>query len=189
VLEGHDWGFEELVAMADRAEPFGPLVDPDDPTLSGPGDMPRRIRAFCARTGQSLPETPGELVRCVLESVVLGHRHALELLVESGGARPREIHLVGGGARNRLLCQWTADATGLPVLAGPEEATAIGNLIVQAIALGEIASLDEARELVRASFETTLYEPGGRSGWDEASARFETLGSSGTRSPERAAVS
>jgi rhamnulokinase len=161
--------------MAEEAPPLRSLVDPDDPVFATPGDMPGRIRAFCTRTGQESPETPGEVVRCALESIVLGQARALALLREAAGAAPRELHVVGGGARNRLLCQWTADATGLPVLAGPEEATLVGNLAVQAIALGELDSIEEARRVVRASFPLTPYEPRGADAWTDAWARFEAL--------------
>jgi rhamnulokinase len=173
-LDGNDWSFDELAAMAESAPPLRSLVDPDDPAFAAPGDMPGRIRAFCARTGQVPPETPGEVVRCALESIVLGQARALGLLRSAAGASPPELHVVGGGARNPLLCQWTADATGLPVLAGPEEATLVGNLAVQAMALGELASIEEARRLVRASFALTQYEPRGGA-WADASARFAEL--------------
>jgi rhamnulokinase len=146
--------------------------------------MPNRIRAYCVRTGQMPPETPGEIVRCALQGIALGHRHAVSLLVAALGREPPEIHIVGGGARNRLLCQWTADATGLPVLAGPVEAAEIGNLLVQAMALGELGSLDEAREVVRASFAPTLYEPSGRDEWDEAFGRFQEVAGANGRSAE-----
>ena len=102
------------------------------------------------------------------------------------GAGPSQLHVVGGGARNRLLCQWTADATGLPVVAGPAEATEVGNLLVQAIALGELASLGEAREVVRESFEPTLYEPSGREVWDEAFGRLEAIVAADGRTTEEA---
>jgi rhamnulokinase len=170
-LEGVEWSFEELVAMAEQAAPLRCLVDPDDPSFGPPGDMPARIRTFCARTGQDAPESAGEVVRCALESIALGHARVLDLL----GSTPPELHVVGGGARNRLLCQWTADATGLPVLAGPEEATEVGNLAVQALALGELGSLEDARRLVRASFPLTTYEPAGGDAWDDARARFDAL--------------
>jgi rhamnulokinase len=170
--DGRDRSFEELVAMAARAAPLRSLVDPDDPSFAAPGDMPARIRDFCSRTGQPVPEEPGELVRCSLESIALGHARAVSLLRAVTGEAPPELHVVGGGARNRLLCQWTADATGLPVLAGPEEATVVGNLAVQALALGEVSSLEEARRVVRASVPLTLYEPGAGSAWADARARF-----------------
>jgi rhamnulokinase len=174
-LDGRDWSFDALVAMAEEATPLRSVVDPDDPVFASPGRMPDRIRAFCARTGQEPPETPGEVVRCALQSIALGQARALALLRQAADAAPTEVHVVGGGARNRLLCQWTADATGLPVLAGPEEATLIGNLAVQALALGELASIDEARRVVRASFPLTRYEPSDASAWADAYARFDEL--------------
>jgi rhamnulokinase len=116
---------------------------------------------------------PGAVVRCILESLALKHAQTIALLGDVTGTAAGEIHVVGGGARNDLLCRWTADASGLPVLAGPEEATTIGNLLMQAIALGDVASLEEGRELVRASFEPRVYEPAGD--WSEARARFDEL--------------
>jgi rhamnulokinase len=170
--EGRDWSFDELVTMAAGAPPLRSLVDPDDPSFAAPGEMPDRIRAYCAAAGQPVPETPGETIRCVLESIALGHARAVSLLGDAAEAPPA-VHVVGGGARNRLLCQWTADATGLPVLAGPEEATVIGNLAVQALALGEIGSLEDARRIVAASTALTRYEPAGERGaWADASGRF-----------------
>jgi rhamnulokinase len=173
--EGTAWGFDELVAMAEDAPPLRSLVDPNDPVFLAPGDMPARIRERCAATGQELPEEPAAVVRCVLESLALKYRQTIELLADASGTSPPAIHVVGGGARNELLCAWTADATGLPVLAGPAEATEIGNLAVQAIALGELGSLGEAREVVRRSFAPTVHEPRGREAWDEAYGRFERL--------------
>ena len=118
-LEGHEYGFDELVALAEDAPPLRSLIDPDDARFAAPGDMPRRIREFCAETGQDEPTEPAAVVRCILESLALGHARVVELLDEVTGADPEEIHVVGGGAQNELLCQWTADAAGLPVLAGP----------------------------------------------------------------------
>ena len=175
-LRGEEYGFDELVRLAAEAPAGGPLIDPNDPSFAAPGDMPRRIAEFCEGTGQQPPLEPGEVVRCVLESLALKHREVVELLEHATGNAPAEIHMVGGGARNPLLCRWTADSTGRLVLAGPEEATAIGNLVVQAIALGELASLEEAREVVRQSFPPVEYEPSGREPWDEAYSRFRLLG-------------
>ena len=174
-LEGREHGFDELVALADDAPALRSLIDPDDPRFASPGDMPQRIRDFCSATGQDEPAEPGAIVRCILESLALGHARAIRLLDEATGVAPGEIHVVGGGARNELLCRWTASAAGLPVLAGPVEAAAIGNLVVQAIALGELASIGEARELVRASFEPAVYEPEGSPQWSEARERFQAL--------------
>jgi rhamnulokinase len=137
-----------------------------------PGDMPRRIEEFCRSTGQSPPAGIAGTVRCVLESLALKHAETVEMLRHVTGVDPVELCVLGGGARNELLCRWTADATGLPVQAGPEEATLVGNLLVQAMALGEIASLDEARDVVRSSFEPVPYEPRDDPGWAEARERL-----------------
>src|SRR6202011_6176458 len=134
--------------------------------------MQARVRAFCTHTGQPEPVEPGAIVRCILESLALKHAQTIDVLASVTGASPREIHVVGGGARNELLCRWTADAAGLPVLAGPEEATLLGNLLVQAMALGEIASIEEGREIVRTSFAPTVYEPQDAALWREARERF-----------------
>jgi rhamnulokinase len=174
-LGGAEHQFGELVAEAQTPPPLQALIDPNDPAFLPPGDMPERIRARCAATGQTPPETRAAVVRCILESLALKYRETIELLESATGLAPQEIHVVGGGSLNRPLCQWTADAAGLPVVAGPVEAAGIGNLIVQAIGLGELSSLDEARHVVRASFELELYEPGPRDPWDEAYARFAKL--------------
>lgn len=174
-LEGREYAFGELEALARGAPPLRSLIDPNDPLFDAPGDMPRRVREFCASTRQPEPDEPGAVVRCILESLALKHAQTIQLLGAATDAAPSEIHIVGGGARNELLCRWTADAAGLPVLAGPVEATAVGNLVVQAIALGEIASLDEGREVVRASFPPTSYEPRESADWREARERFERI--------------
>jgi rhamnulokinase len=173
--EGRDYSFEELVALAEQAPPLRSLVDPDDPLFVEQGDMPARVREFCAATGQEEPLEPGTLVRCIFESLALGHARAIRALAAATGEVSEEVHIVGGGARNSLLCQWTADATELPVLAGPYEATVFGNLLVQAIALREIASIAEAREVVRRSFAPLCFEPQESAAWGEARARFEAL--------------
>src|SRR5581483_6065486 len=173
--EGRSFSFEELVALAAGAAPLRSLVDPNDPVFLPPGDMPARIRERCARAGEEVPEEPGAVVRCILESLALKYRQTVELLEWATGRGPAELNLVGGGARNELLCRFTADATGLRVLAGPEEATLVGNLSVQAMALGELGSLAEARVVVRESFAPVEYEPGERAAWDEAYGRFGSL--------------
>jgi sugar (pentulose or hexulose) kinase len=168
--------------MAEHSPPLRSFVEPNDPRFLAPGDLPDRIRAYCAETGQDVPNDAGAVVRCVLESLALKHREAVELLAQATGATPPEIHIVGGGALNTPLCQWTADATALTVLAGPAEATAIGNLAVQAIALGELGSLNEARQVIRASFEPSVHEPAPSTAWVEAVERFDQIAtSSGSR--------
>lgn len=173
--EGLELTFGELVELAQGAPRLGALIEPNDPLFSRLGDMPAQIREFCARSGQAEPEDPGAVARCILESLALKHAQTVELLADVTGTPVTEIHVVGGGARNELLCRWTADAAGCPVLAGPEEATVLGNLLVQAIALGELASLEEGRAVVRASFAPTVYEPQAPREWDEARERFSEL--------------
>ena len=165
--------YDEIIEMAASAQPFAAIIDPDCVDFLNPPDMPEAIRAFCVRTGQEAPDSPGGIARCVLEGLALRYREVLEQL-RSASARPiNRIHVVGGGSLNRLLCQFTADATGLPVVAGPIEATAVGNIMVQAMALGYVSSLDEIRDVVRRSFEVETYEPGKTGRWDEAYACFK----------------
>jgi rhamnulokinase len=176
--DGHAWEFHELVRMAEDSPPLRSFVEPNDPRFLAPGDLPDRIRAFCAETSQPVPDDAGAVARCVLESLALKHRQTVQLLARATGAVPPEVHIVGGGALNAPLCQWTADATALPVLAGPVEATGVGNLAAQAMALGELASLEEARQVIGASFEPTVYEPSGSAAWLEAADRFNFISTS-----------
>jgi rhamnulokinase len=173
--QGHEYSFDGLVTLARDAAQLRSFVDPNAEVFLEPGDMPLRINAFCRETHQVEPTGVGETVRCVLESLALKHAETIDMLRRVTGADPTEVHVVGGGARNELLCAWTAEAAGLPVLAGPEEATLLGNLLVQAMALGEIASLEEARDIVRASFAPTTYEPGRSAEWQEARERFSAV--------------
>lgn len=172
---GDALSYDDLTRQAAASPAFGPLVDPDDEGFLAPGDMPGRLRQYCARTGQRPPTTTGEIVRCALESLALRYRWTLEHVEELVGQRLAVIHVVGGGSQNSLLCQMTADATGRPVIAGPVEATAIGNVLVQLMAAGEIGSLAEAREVVRRSVTLTPYEPQPDPAWDAAYARFLRL--------------
>jgi rhamnulokinase len=174
-LEGREYSFDEPLDLARRAPELRSFVDPNDPAFAAPGDMPARVVRYCLRTGQPEPDEPGAVVRCLLESLALKHAQTVELLGEATGREPAELHVVGGGARNELLCDWTAQAAGLPVAAGPEEATLVGNVLVQAMALGELSTLSEAREVVRASFAPTTYEPAGSERWREARERFDRL--------------
>ncbi|MFD9421299.1 MULTISPECIES: rhamnulokinase family protein [unclassified Streptomyces] len=163
-----------LLAQAARARPFAAVMDPDDPSFLAPGDMPSRIDAFLVRTGQAPPDSRGGYVRCVLESLALAHRRTLRQAAELAGRDMTRIHLVGGGSRNELLCQWTADATGLPVTAGPAEATALGNILLQARAQGLVGDLPDLRRLAARTQELRHYSPlGDRRAWDRAAARLE----------------
>jgi rhamnulokinase len=171
--DGREYSYEELTHLAEAAPAAGVLVDPDHPVFLPPGDMPSRIRSFCEATGQEGPEEPGAVTRCVLESLALKYRWVLEKAEEITGLEVGVVHVVGGGVRNELLCRLTADATRRPVRAGPVEATALGNLMVQAYTRGYLASLEEIREAVRSSVKVRAYEPrGGEDRWQEA---FEKL--------------
>lgn len=170
--EGKELSYDELTGLAAEATPLRSFVDPDATIFLKPGDMPARIRDFCAQTGQPVPQSKGEIIRCALESLALKYRWVLERVEEIMGRRLEPLHIVGGGTRNKLLNQLAADATGRQVIAGPVEATAAGNIIAQMMALGHIASLQEGREIIRASFEVTVYEPQTGPGWDEAYERF-----------------
>jgi len=171
--QGQALPYEELMTLAEKAKPFTAFIDPDDERFLRPGDIPDKLRMACRETGQPEATDPGQVVRVILESLALKYRRVLRQLEAATAARVDVIHTVGGGAQNRLLCQMTADATGRPLLAGPVEATAIGNLIVQAIALGELGSVADGRELIRNSFPVDEYEPG--SDWAEPAARFDAL--------------
>jgi rhamnulokinase len=172
---GRDYAWEELNRRASDREPLVSLINPDHPSFVAPTDMPAAINEFCTQTGQTPPATDGAIIRCALESLALRYRMVLGYLEELIGGRIDTIHIVGGGVQNRLLCQMAADATNRRVIAGPIEATAIGNLAMQAIALGLIGSLSQAREIIRASFEVQEYRPRQAEAWDEAYERFEKL--------------
>ncbi|MFD7425731.1 rhamnulokinase family protein [Streptomyces sp. NPDC059818] len=171
--EGPDRALAALLTDAAAAEPFAAVIDPDDEAFLAPGDMPSRIDTYLLRTGQTPPGSPGAYVRCVLESLALAHRRTLRRAAELAGREPTRIHLVGGGSRNELLCQWTADASGLPVTAGPAEATALGNILLQARTHGLVGDLADMRRLVARTQELRHYEPrGGGQHWDRAEARL-----------------
>lgn len=169
---GSDYSYDELLALADRARPFVAVIDPDDGRLLRPGNMPAQLIELAAENRQSLAADPGAIVRCVLENLAMKYRWNIERLESVTGRKISLIHVVGGGARNALLCQMTADASERPVLAGPVEATSIGNVMLQAIALGLVDSLEQARELVRRSTEVRAYEPQSAEMWGPAWERF-----------------
>lgn len=167
------WGdsdLAELLAAAAQAPPFQAVFDPDDPAFLPPGDMPARIAAFCERTGQRPPAGRAQVVRCVMESLALAYRRAVRDAVRLSGQEVEVVHVVGGGARNTLLCQMTADATGLPVVAGPVEAASLGNALVQARAQGVVSDI---RALVRQGERLVTYPPKGEEeAWARAEARL-----------------
>jgi len=172
---GGEVAYEQLARLAAEAPAFACLIDPDRAEFGQPGDMPHRIQAYCRSTGQPAPESQGAIVRCILESLALKYRWTLGRLEELAGGRLEPLHIVGGGSQNTLLNQFAADATGRRVLAGPAEATSIGNLLVQAVALGDVPSLAEGRRLVRESFAVAAYEPSGGAAWGAAYERFCSL--------------
>ncbi len=170
--EGQDWSWEQLTHMAEEAHSTCSIIDTDDPIFAAPENMPDAIRETCLRTNQQPPETPGQTIRCALESLVLRYRLVLGYLEQIVGCQLSTIHMVGGGVQNRLLCQFTADACQRRVVAGPVEATAIGNMMMQAIGTGQLASIQEARQLIRSASDITVYEPTSGGRWDEG---FEKL--------------
>ncbi|HUW09436.1 MAG TPA: rhamnulokinase family protein [Anaerolineae bacterium] len=174
-LGGEEHSWDDLTGMAAEAQPLHSLVNPGDRRFLPPGDMVRKIQSFCAETAQPVPTSKGAIVRCVLESLALTYRQVLEQLETVLGREHRSIHIIGGGSRNRLLNQFTADAIGRPVVAGPSEAASIGNILMQALAVGHIGSLEEGRDLVRRSFDVTTFEPGDKAAWDDAYGRYLRL--------------
>ncbi|MCP4403191.1 MAG: rhamnulokinase, partial [bacterium] len=173
--EGNTAGFGELMIEAEKAAPFKAIIDPNDTRFLNPPDMPQAIIDFCKESGQPVPESRGEILRCALESLALKYRNVLEKLEQLRGKPIDVLHIVGGGIQNTLLCQLTANATGKTVVAGPVEATAIGNIMVQALATGDIASLEEGREIVRQSYKTVCYEAQDAERWTDVYERFREL--------------
>lgn len=173
--QGREYSWQDLTSLAESAPPFQSLLNPDHPDFLNPADMPAAIQAYCARYGQPVPQSHAAILRCIFESLALKYRQVFSHLEELLGSRLETIHIIGGGAQNRLLCQWTADATGKTVLAGPVEATALGNALVQAIALGHLDSLQSGRQLIRRAFPLQAYAPSAGEGWESAFQRFIKL--------------
>ena len=167
--------YDELVRIAAGAPSFQTLIDPDDPVFLNPADMPEAIQAYCRKTGQAPPATDASLVRSILESLALKYRLVIDQMEDVIGHPVERIHIIGGGSQNRLLCQFAADATGRPVSAGPAEATATGNILVQAMALKYVGSHEEMRTIVRESFEPAEYVPRQDKAWRDAFDRFRTV--------------
>lgn len=177
------WGLSDtvdvtgLLSAAAREPALGTIVDVDDPAFLPPGDMPARIAAACAASGQPVPRSPAAFTRCIVDSLALAHRRAVRQACALSGRDVDAVHIVGGGARNSLLCQLTADACGLPVVAGPVEATALGNALVQARALGVVhGELGDLRALLRRTQQLRFYQPtgGAQAAWRAAEARVHT---------------
>lgn len=169
--------FGQLMLLAEQAQPFLAVLDVDDPCFLAPGRMPERIAEYCQRTGQRVPQTKGEICRVVYESLAIKYRWAIEQMEQKLIGHPVDaLHIVGGGSKNVMLNKMTASAVGKPVIAGPGEGTVIGNLLMQAMALGEISGLSQLRQVVARSFPTQTYMPEmQRSAWDDAYGRFLRL--------------
>lgn len=173
--EGKEYGFGELEELARKAKPLKCFIDPDAPEFTPAGNIPRRIREFCQRTGQEIPETVGEIVRCIDESLAMKYRYVKEEIQECTGKTYETLYMVGGGTQSRLLCECTANACGCTVSAGPIEATVLGNIALQLLAQKEISTLEEARQIIARSQEIRQFEPENERDWDEAYERFQKV--------------
>jgi len=175
--DGKNYTYAELEQMAVKATPLRSIVDPDDSRFLNPPDMPKAMQEYCKETGQPIPVTEGELMRCARESLALKYRETMLALNELTGQSVEVLHIVGGGSKDSLLNQMTADLCGLPVMTGPVEGTVIGNLLTQARADGEIGSLGELRDAVRASSVIQTLEPAPTTSalWDKGIDCFEKL--------------
>lgn len=174
-IEGAAYTYPELTRLAGEAQPLRSLIDPGDERFIGPGQMPDKVQAFCRETGQPIPETPGQIVRCVLESLALLYKVSLSKIIELTGHRIDTLYIVGGGSKNQHLNQFAANATGLEIIAGPAEATAFGNILVQTLTDRQLASIWEAREKVRASTPLQRFHPEEQERWSEAFDQFQSL--------------
>ncbi|MDB4439287.1 rhamnulokinase [bacterium] len=173
--EGNSLDYTQLTELANVAEPFRTIIDPDAPAFLNPDDMVTEIKKWCHEHNETVPDTDGQFVRCALESLALRYRTVLRGIEKLTGEKIEAIHIVGGGCKNSLLNQFTANACGVPVIAGPIEATALGNVLIQARASGEIGTLGEIRKVVKASSDLMTFEPEGTEAWDEAFTRYQKL--------------
>ena len=173
--EGSEVSFSQLEQEARKADAFKCFIDPDDILFVKPGDLPERIREFCKATDQYIPQTKGEIVRCIYESLALKHRETFEQIIDVSEMEYNRIFIVGGGVKDKLLCQLTANACNTEVVTGPVEATALGNIAVQLIAQREIQNVNEARVIIADSFPSNYYKPEGKEDWDKAYDRFKKI--------------
>ncbi len=173
--EGKEYSYPEIVAMANSAKPFLSFINPDDASFANPPSMLRAIEEFCTRTGQPAPQDDAQIIRTIFESLALRYREVLDILESMSPFAIDVLHIIGGGSKNALLNQFTANAIGKRVLAGPSEATAIGNIMMQAIGAGAIGSLAEARQIIRASIETEEFLPQNSEQWNAAYEKFHNL--------------
>ena len=172
---GHDYSYADMAGLASKVEPFRSLIDPDDPRFADAGRMPEKIQDYCREKKQQVPETPGEIIRCIYESLALRYSEVWAKLPKYVNPAPDSLHIVGGGCQDKLLNQFTANALGTKVLAGPVEATGLGNIMAQMMADGVINTLAEGRAIVAESFPVEVYEPENTSAWDSVKGRFATI--------------
>ena len=170
--EGTKYSWPEMVELASQSEPFKFLINPDDSMFLNPRDMTQAVRDYCYQTAQGTPQSHGETIRCIYDSLALKYRFTLEQIRTLSNQPIEVIHIIGGGANNHFLNQITADATGLMVIAGPTEATAIGNILIQAKALGYVGSLNEIRQIVANSFGLVKFSPSHELDWEAAYNRY-----------------
>ena len=173
--DGREVEWKELDRLTEAAPAFSALIDPDDASFYNPANMETAIADFCTKTGQTPPRNRGAYARVVYESLALKYRMVNEQICGVCGSKSKVIHIIGGGSRNKMLNQFTADALAIPVLAGPEEATAVGNLMVQAMGLGIIASMQEALPMIKQAFPIAEYKPQNAAEWDKAYTRFRQM--------------
>lgn len=173
--EGTSYTYPEMVALAEAAPEFGFFIDPDDPMFVAPASMPEAIRAYCALTGQRAPETHGEMIRGIFESLALKYKKTLDVFRSISAYPVNRLHVIGGGSRNKLLNHFTANAINLPVIAGPAEGTAIGNILMQARAAGLVDSLPAMRYIISRSIDLDTFMPADTEKWDEAYNKFLTI--------------
>ena len=173
--EGQEYGFGDLEQMARESAPFASFIDVDHEDFIKPGNMPRRIKEHCQKSGQHIPETPGEVIRCVDESLALRYRQAIGQTEDCTGVDYKTVNIVGGGVKSALLCQMTANATGKTVTAGPDEATVLGNIAIQLMARGVLKDIKEVRRVIANSSETIRYSPKDTDDWNAAYERYLKL--------------
>jgi rhamnulokinase len=173
--EGEELSFDDLETQAKEAAPFESFIDPDYEAFQTPGNMPERIREYCRKTNQTVPKTKGEIIRCIAQSLAFKYRSTVENMEEVTGNKYSTINIVGGGIKDKMLCTFAANATKRTVNAGPVEATSIGNIIVQAMSVGAIGSLDEGRRIIKNSFDIVQYVPSDGDKWDKAYEKWKNV--------------
>ncbi|HOP95340.1 MAG TPA: FGGY-family carbohydrate kinase, partial [Dictyoglomaceae bacterium] len=173
--EGVELSYSEITNLAEETEPFQYFVNPDDDSFLNPPNMESAIKEFCKKTPQKVPKTKGEIIRCILESLAFRYKEVFETLEKLLGKHIRILHIVGGGSQNTLLSQFTADALDIPVITGPVEATAMGNIMIQAISRGAIKDLPHGRKIIKNSFEPVVYYPRDHERWEKEYKRYKEI--------------